>query len=154
LNELIRLACAGARIHLSDRIRPCEGETLERLAAECEAGGTRLVYYHHAEFGPNLTGLSRRRAWVHLKERSLPDGEARRLFWDILKSSGTRARFILYSRGRLDPRILGDFLNAGAFLLFQQEQFDYRSPFRALERFAARRRLPITAYYLYPDFLL
>jgi hypothetical protein len=152
--DLYRLGGEGAHIHLSNRERQRQPEMLMRLAEECADAGSRLVYYHHGQLPPEFEELARRRFWIHLAESSLPEEEDRKRFLDILRSPRTRTRFVLFSEATHEALWLRDIMQAGAFLLFQNQQFDYRSPYAPLKRQAARRRLPPRAYYLYPQFML
>jgi hypothetical protein len=124
------------------------------LAEECESGGSHLVVYHHGPFGPEMGGLAEADLWFHLDEQSLTDPQAGEFFLDVLKSGRRRARFILFSEGSSDALWLKDVIAAGAYVRFQRKQFDYRSPYKPLEVEASRRKLPHTAYYLHPTFLL
>jgi hypothetical protein len=153
-SHLFQLGRAGAYLHASNRdLERGPGELL-LLAEECEAGGSRLVYYHHGPFVPELTELAAANLWFHLEEQSLAVPDDRELFLDVLKSSGNRAHFVLFSEGKSEALWIKEVLAAGVYVRFQRKQFDYRSPFRPLERAAARKKLPHTAYFLYPTFLL
>ena len=153
-DHLLRLGRAGAFLHVSNRERKRDPVMLLRLAEECEAGGSHLVAYHHGPFDPETAELSAASLWLHLDERSLAEGEGRELFLDMLKSPRSRARLVLFSEGRSEALWLREVLAAGAFVRFQRKQFDYRSPYKPLEKAAARKKLPHTAYYLHPTFLL
>ena len=153
-NPLLRLGRAGAYIHVSNREQNRSPDMLLALAAECEAGGSHLVIYHHGPFGPEMVELAGANLWLHLDERSLAESDAREFFLDVLKSRGSRARFVLYSEGKSEAPWLKEVLAAGAYLRFQGKQFDYRSPYRSLEWAASRKKLVHTAYFLHPTFLL
>jgi hypothetical protein len=152
--DLYRLGEGGACIHLSNRTRTRNPEMLMRVAEECGAAGSRLIYYHHGPLPAELEEMARRRLWFHLAESSLPQEEDRMRFLDVLRSPRTRTRFVLFSEAAHPALWLRDIMQAGAFLRFQNLQFDYRSPYAPLKRQAARRRLPARAFYLYPQFLL
>ena len=153
-NPLLRLGRAGAYLHVSNREQKRSPEVQLALAAECEAGGSHLVIYHHGPFGPEMTELAGANLWLHLDERSLADSDARDFFLDMLKSRGSRARFVLYSEGGSEALWLKEVFAAGAYVRFQRKQFDYRSPYKSLEQAASRKKLPHTAYFLHPTFLL
>ncbi len=153
-NPLLQLGRAGAYLHVSNREQNRSPDVLLALAAECEAGGSHLVIYHHGPFGPEMVELAGANLWLHLDERSLAESDAREFFLDVLKSRGSRARFVLYSEGKSEALWLKETLTAGAYLRFQGKQFDYRSPYKSLERAASRKKLPHTAYFLHPTFLL
>jgi hypothetical protein len=125
---------------------------LLRLAEECESGGSHLVYYHHSPFGPELIELIGASLWFHLDEQSLSGPEMQAFFLDVLRSSRSRARFVLFSEGKSDAVWLKEVLAAGVYVRFHRKQFDYRSPLRPLENAAAKKKLPHTAYYLHPIF--
>ncbi len=152
--DLYRLGGGGAYIHLSNRNRARNPALLMRLAEECARAGSRLVYYHHGPLPGEFEELVRRRLWFHLAESSLPGEEDRRRFLDVLRSPRTRTRFILFSEGAYEALWFKDVMQAGAYLRFQNRQFDYRSPYAPLKRRADRRRPPSSAFYLYPQFLL
>ncbi len=151
---LFQLGAGGAFIHVSDHETIREGENLERLALECRSGGSSLVYYTHREFSPDLGALAAHKLWIHLSEKSFAQAEAQSQFLDLLKSARTQARFVLFSQGERDALWLQELVSAGVYLIFQNKQFDYRSAYKAIERKAARRHLPHSAYYLYPDIML
>lgn len=152
--DLFRLGRGGAYIHVSNREQALDPAALERLAAECEAGGSHMIFYVHGGFLPDWQDLARCRFWCHLDESSLADPESRTAFEEVLKTSRLRARFVLMTTGKLEALWLKDLMRAGVFLRFYNNQFDYRSPYAPLENASAKKRLPITAYYLYPDYLL
>lgn len=152
--DLYRLGRGGAYVHVSNREQALDPAALERLARECEAGGAHLVFYIHGGFSPDWRDLARCRIWCHMHESSLADPESRTAFEDVLKLSRLRARFALLTEGTLDALWLKDLQRAGVFLRFQKKQFDYRSPYSPLKQASSGKRLPITAYYLYPDYLL
>ncbi len=151
---LFQLGAGGAFIHVSNHETPREGETLESLALECRSGGSSLVYYAHREFDSDLAALAAQKLWIHLNEKSFSQEEARSQFLDLLNSARTQARFVLFSQGEQDALWLQELVSAGVYLIFQNKQFDYRSAYKAIEKKAAHRHLPHTAFYLYPDIML
>jgi hypothetical protein len=40
-------------------------------------------------------------------------------------------------------------MKTGAFVLFKSSLYDYKSPFRVLERESRKRKIDFRAYYLY-----
>ncbi|MGB2905557.1 MAG: hypothetical protein WBB73_00550 [Candidatus Aminicenantaceae bacterium] len=149
---LSRLGRTGGYLHVSDRENARDPDMLLRLAEECESGGSHLVYYHHSPFGPELIELIGASLWFHLDEQSLSGPEMQAFFLDVLRSSRSRARFVLFSEGKSDAVWLKEILAAGVYVRFHRKQFDYRSPLRPLENAAAKKKLPHTAYYLHPIF--
>lgn len=151
---LFQLGAGGAFIHVSNREAARDWKALETLALECRSGGSHIVYYFHGDFNSDLGDLAAHKLWIHLSEESFAQAEARSQFLDLLKSSRTQARFVLFSQGEQDARWLQELFFAGAYIIFLKKQFDYRSPYKAIERKAVRRQLPHTAFYLYPDIML
>jgi len=151
---LYQLGAGGAYIHVSNRETARDGKALERLAEECRSGGSHLVYYHHGVFASDLGNLAAQKLWFHLSEESFEQADAQGEFLDLLKSARTQARFVLFSQGKQNAIWLQEIVSAGVSLIFQKKQFDYRSPYKAIERKAERRQLPHTAFYLYPDIML
>ena len=151
---LFQLGRSGAYLHVSNREQKRGPDVLLSLAEECEAGGSHLVAYHHGPFGPEMAELAGANLWLHLDERSLAESDARELFLDVLNSKGSRAHFVLFSEGKSEALWLKEVLAAGVYVRFHRKQFDYRSPYRPLEKAASRKKLPHTAYFLYPTFLL
>lgn len=152
--DLFRLGRSGAYVHVSNREHALDPGALEQLARECEAGGAHMVFYAHGEFSSDWQDLARCRLWCHVDESSLAAPESRTAFEEVLKTSRQRARFVLLTEGKLDALWLQDLMRAGVILRFQKKQFDYRSSYSPLEKASSGKRLPITAYYLYPDYLL
>jgi hypothetical protein len=144
----------GVHIYLTNREASLDFGQLGRLAETCQAGGTRLVYYHHGAFVPELEDLARSPLWIHLSDDSLREQEAAVALLDLVTSSATRAEFVLMIQGGIEYQPLKDLLSAGAYVQFQRAQFDYRSPFKELERAAAKRRPDFRAFYLYPSVML
>jgi len=152
--DLLGLGRSGAYIYITNRIQAPELDFLERLARECEAGGSHLVLYIHGGFSPQWLDLFQCRMWFHMDENSFVESEARAFFRDALRSSRVRSRFVLLTQGVSDALWLKESREAGVYLRFQKKQFDYRSPYKPLELASLRKRLPVTSYYLYPDILL
>jgi hypothetical protein len=148
------LGRSGAYLHLSDRKHERDPGLLRRLSVECASGGCSLVYYNHRPFLPEMLDLIGEPLWIHLDETSLASTEMQARFLDGIRSSRSRARFVLYSEGESDAAWLEEVFAAGVHVRFHRKQFDYRSAYRPLEDAAAKRKLPHTAYYLHPTFLL
>ncbi len=151
---LLALAKDGIHIYLSNREHAQDFEQLGQLAESCHSGGTRLVYYHHGELVPELQELVRFPLWLHLSDLSLQEEASATTLLDLLSSSSRQAEFVLSIEKNLDHIVLKDILAAGAYVLFQRAQFDYRSPFKELEKAAAKRQPGYTAFYLYPNVML
>jgi hypothetical protein len=154
LQLLSDLGRSGAYLHVSDRVHERDPAALLRLSEECATGGSSLVYYRHRPYLPELLDLIETPLWFHMDETSLVSPEMQALFLDTLRSSRSRARFVLFSEGKSAAPWLEEIFAAGVHLRFHRKQFDYRSPYRPLEDAAAKKNLPHTAYYLHPTFLL
>lgn len=150
---LINLGQCGVYIHISNREFPRDFHLLEQLGEACHTGGSRLIYYHHDLLPSEIEEVARKDAWIHLADKSIPEKEQQELLKEILGSSAYRAKFVVYVEKGLDAIICKELIEAGAYVFFQKKQYDYRSPFRPLEKAASRRRLDFKAYYLYPTFL-
>lgn len=144
----------GVHIYVSNREAPLDFELLGRIAESCRAGGTRLVYYHHGAIVPEMGELVRLPIWMHLPDSSLREQDAAAAFMELVTSSSTQAEFVLFLKELLERQLLQDLLAAGVYVQFLRAQFDYRSPFKDLERAAAKRHPDFKAFYLYPSVML
>jgi hypothetical protein len=154
LAELLTLARDGVLLYVSNREAAQDFEHLSSLAEACRTGGTRLVYYHHGEIVPEFQELVRFPLWLHLNDRSLHQEAGAEAVLGWLTSSTSQVDLVLSIEKEPDYLLLKDILAAGAYVLFRNAQFDYRSPLKELERAAAKRRPPFTAFYLYPHVTL
>jgi len=152
-DALAEAAQTGVDIHVSNREQPRGLEALAGLAYACRRAGARLVYYHHGPVGAGLETLTGNGGWVHLSDEAVPRGEGLAGFLDAARDAAAAgSAIVLHVGDGLDAPAVEDFMEAGAFVIFRNPH-DFRSPFRALERRAARRKLDNRAYYLTPDFL-
>jgi len=102
----------------------------------------------------SLEELARNGVWFHATEKLFKKAEERALVLDRLKEAiSAGLRLVLHVEKGLDYSLLRDIIKAGSFVLFRSTLFDYRSPFKALERKAKQKKLDFRSYYLYPDFL-
>ena len=151
---LQELARGGIYLHITNREMERDLIMLSKLAEDCLASGSRLIYYHHGPFVPGLEELGRSRAWIHISDKSIQSEKDHVMLMDLvrsLRSSGTN--LVLYLERGMDYLTLQDIVDAGGFVLFKTAQIDYRSPLKKLERAAAKKKLDFRAYYLYPTFL-
>jgi hypothetical protein len=145
----------GVDVHLSNREQTRDLTGLAAVADHFRKAGSRFVYYHHGSPAAALAGLGRSGAWVHLSDRDFPAGGGGEPVTDIAAEAAAAGSGLVIhlERGLPAKRVL-ELLKAGAFVLFRTPPADLKSPLRALERQARRRRLDRRSFYLYPDFLL
>ena len=152
--DLQNLGRAGIYVHVTNRQKEREIAQLNELAFACRRGGSWLVYYHHGPLEFSLEEMARSRAWIHASERIFQEAEDPALILDSLKSAvSTGLRCVLHVEKGLDASLLQDVINAGTWILFKSSLFDHKSPLRALEKKARRKKLDYRAYYLYPNIL-
>ncbi|MBU4203135.1 MAG: hypothetical protein KKD59_04180 [Acidobacteria bacterium] len=137
-----QLAGSGIYLHLTNREIPHPFSMLNELAFECAGAGSWLVYYHTGALVNDLADVAGSGAWIHLSGVSLEtDGDAL-LLLDLLKSARSAGTgIVLHIESRVTLTWLRDFLQAGGYLQFRKQYFDYRSPYRAVED-QARRKVP------------
>ena len=153
-SELQEMGRCGVYLHITNREKTRELSQLSELAYACRKGRAWLVYYYHGLLEPSFSELGRNGAWIHVSDRNLSKTEDPVLILDRVKSLlASGARLVIHLEKELDLSLLHDILAAGVIILFKSLLFDYKSPFRSLERKAAKRKLDFRAYYLYPTFL-
>ncbi len=144
----------GIYIHLTNRQNERDSLQLSELAFACQRGGSWLVYYHFGSLEFSFEEFARNGAWIHTSEQIFKDAEDKSLIVDNLKAAiSTGLRYVLHVEKGLDISLLDDLMSAGAFILFKFSLFDRKSPFRALEEKARRKKPDFRAYYLYPNIL-
>lgn len=152
--DLKDMGRSGIYFYLSNREMKREISKLNELAHACRKGGSWLVYYIHGLLENSLEELARNDPWIHITDKIFQDAEDPTLILDKLKSViSAGANIVLHVEKGLDLSLLRDIIKAQAVVLFKSSLFDYRSPFRALERKTRKRKLDFRAYYLYPTFL-
>jgi hypothetical protein len=145
----------GVDIHLSDRERARDLAGLAGIAYVCRKAGSRFVYYHHGLPEAGLADLGRSGAWIHLSDQNLKAGGGGALVADIAaEAAASGSGLVIHLQKGLAAERVRELLKAGAFVLFRTPPADLRSPLRALEKQARRRRPDRRSFYLYPDFLL
>jgi hypothetical protein len=153
-SSLLEMGRNGIYLHLTNRERKRDINRLGELAFACRRGKSWLVYYHHGALEGPLEELARNGVWLHATERIFKEAEDKALVLDRLKASMSAGlRLVLHVEKQLDYSLLRDIIKAGSFILFRSSLFDYRSPFKALERKVIQKKLDFRSYYLYPDFL-
>jgi len=144
----------GIYLHITNRERQRDIFQLNELAYACRKGGSWLVYYHHGPLEASFSELGRNGTWVHVSDQYLLRTDDTTPVLDQVKSLLTsRLNLVLHLEKGLDFSLLRKVMAAGAFVLFKSSLFEYKSPFRILEREARRKKLDFRAYYLYPAFL-
>ncbi|UCC38405.1 MAG: hypothetical protein JSV96_11255 [Candidatus Aminicenantes bacterium] len=152
--ELKNLARNGVYFYITNRERKLSFSALNELAHACLRGRSWLVYYHFGPIEPALEELGLNGAWIHITDQSFYEDGDTNFVLDAVKSSlSSGMRMVVHVEKELDYSILRDIMSAGAYVLFKYSLFDYKSPFRSLEREARKRKPDFRACYLYPNFL-
>lgn len=152
--DLKDMGRSGIHFYLSNREMKREISKLNELAYACRKGGSWLVYYLHGSLENSLEDLARNETWIHVTDQIFQEPENPTLVLDKVRAAvSAGAKLILHVEKGLDLSLLRDVIKTQAFVLFKSSLFDYKSPFRALERTARKRKLDFRAYYLYPTFL-
>ncbi len=152
--DLKEMGRNGIYFYLSNREMKREISQLAELAHACRKGGSRLVYYLHGSLENSLEDLARNETWIHVTDQIFQETEDPTLVLDKVRAAvSAGAKLILHLEKGLELSLLRDVIKTKAFVLFKFSLFDYKSPFRALERTARKRKLDFRAYYLYPTFL-
>ncbi len=153
-SELQEMGRCGIYLHITNREKPRDLSQLSELAFTCQKGRSWLVYYHHGLLEPSFSELGRNGAWIHVSDQDLPQTENTILFLDQLKAFlAAGVNLVIHLEKGMDLSLFPDVMATGVFVLFKSSLFDYKSPFRILERKAAKRKLDFRTYYLYPGFL-
>ena len=153
-SSLLRLAGAGVYIHVTNREHVRDLAALNDIAHACLKAGSWLVYYHHGVLSDDIINLAESGSWIHLAETSLTEKNSIQVLRDVLKSAKTAGTgVVLYIEKKIDISWLWDILKSGGFLLFKNEHFDYRSPYRAVEEEAVQNKLDHRAYFLHTTHL-
>lgn len=154
LSGLESLGASGVYIYLSNKDHERKLSDLTLLADLCQRRQSRLVYYHHKDFNPDLFELGRAGAWIHISDKSIKDRDEVAVLTDVIHAArNSGSNVCLHVEGETESLILEDLQKAGAFLIFKSALIDYRSPLRPLEEKAREQKLDTSAYYLYPVFL-
>ncbi len=149
LGSLLTLAGDGADIHTSNIAGPRDFAAMGEIADAARSGGARCVYYHHGSLTEAILDLAGRGAWIHVADDSLRGGEAMELALGIARAArGRRSGLAVHVGSGLPLADLEGLFDAGARLLFRTPPSDFKSLQRPLERKAARRTLPLRAFFL------
>jgi len=152
--DLKDMGRSGIYFYLSNREMKREISKLNELAHACRKGGSWLVYYLHGSLENSLEDLARNETWIHVTDQIFQEPEDPTLVLDKVRSViSAGAKLILHVEKGLDLSLLRDVIKTQAFVLFKSSLFDYKSPFRALERKTRKRKPDFRSYYLYPAFL-
>jgi len=153
-SEVVNLARSGVYIHVTNRKEMADPHLLADLAAHCRRGGSRLIYYHHGPLEHSLVELGRNGAWVHLYDRSLEGEENAASARDLLRgASAAGGGLVIHWKKGMSLSFLDEMLRSGARVVFGPALFDFKSPYRALEKKARRKTLDFRTYYLSPTVL-
>ncbi|NIM59580.1 MAG: hypothetical protein GTO16_11660, partial [Candidatus Aminicenantes bacterium] len=108
----------------------------------------------HGSLENSLEELARNETWIHVTDQIFQGHEDPTLVLEKIKSvMSAGAKLILHVEKGLDFSLLRDVIKTQAYVLFKSSLFDYRSPFRALEKKTRKRKPDFRSYYLYPTFL-
>jgi hypothetical protein len=152
--ELQKIGINGIYLHLTNRENKRELSQLNDLAYACRKGGSWLVYYHHGVLESSFEELGKNDAWIHVTDDSLKESEDGTQVLDKVKSLlSSGAKLVIHMEKGLDFLLLRDIMKTGAFVLFKSSLYDYKSPFRVLERESRKRIVDFRAYYLYLSLL-
>ncbi|MGB2763463.1 MAG: hypothetical protein WBC02_05565 [Candidatus Aminicenantaceae bacterium] len=152
--DLLEMGRTGIYLYCTNRVREREIAQLNELAYACKKGGGWLVYYHNGTLEHSFEELGRNGAWIHITDLSIRESENAALVLDELKFLlSVGLNLVLHLENEMDFSLLRDVIRAGALVLFKSSLFDYKSPFRELEKEVKRKNLDFRAYYLYPTFL-
>ena len=153
-SDLKDMGRIGIYLHLTNRERKRDLSQLNELAYACRKGGSWLVYYLHGSLESSLEELGRNGVWIHISDQSLQELEDPTFVINKVKSViSAGAKLVLHLEKGLDFSLLCKIAKTGTFILFKFSIFDYKSPFRILEKKARKRKLDFRAYYLYTTFL-
>jgi len=153
--DIVSLGLRGAYLYTSNKERERDLSLLNQLAASCCFGKSRLVYYHHGVLDPALIEVGGNGAWIHISDNSIQSEEDHPVLMEIVKSTrSSGANIVIYLEKKPDYMLFQKVIKAGAHVLFDRIQVDYRSPLKELEQAAARKKLDSRAYYLYPTSML
>lgn len=152
IQNLCNLGARGAFIHLANRKKE-ELALLTNLGVECHRGGSWLVYYHQGPLEEELASLADTGAWLHLSSQQIKEEDTRFLLELVKLSQSHGGNVVLYVENELSVIFLRDMIKAKAFLIFPQQLYDYRSPYRPFQDLARQMKLDFRAYYLYPRLL-
>jgi len=153
--DLMKLGRCGIYIHLSDKEAKNDPAELEKTAFSCRKGGSWLVYYHRGVLEKSLGSLTENGAWIHILSDRIQNEEHVMLVKDITAAARSMgSNMIIHSDGPAEWNILEDLIEEKVVFIPKTRCFDYKSPYKFLEKVIARTRLPFQSYYLYPDIML
>ena len=148
------MAESGIYVALSDRAQPREPGTVLDLAASGRRGKCPLVYYHHRPLVPWLEDLGREGAWIHVVAPAKDEAADLPLLRRAAAAAAAAGQgLVLHVERPVDPFVVGDLFDAGAFGVFETPPTDFKSLSRPLEERAARRPPGRRAGYLYREFM-
>jgi len=151
---LITIARSGAYIYVSSWEAETEWSALNELARCCREGNTRLVYYHHGPLDPIFEEIGSHGPWIHITDKVI-DRENLQLLLDTCQNANLNGGgLIVHLNSEVEYDLVEDLVEGGAHILFLYAQFDYKSPFKELEKRVPKKTYDFRAYYLQHDFFL
>jgi hypothetical protein len=155
LLEPVNLGRNGIYIHLSDKETERNMAELDEVAYSCRQGGSRLVYYHHGSLMMEMERLAENGTWIHILSDQIQEEEHVLLVKNIGALARTRgANVVVHSEEAAELNILEDLIRANLVLIMKRQQFDFKSPFKSLEKTLSRMKLDSRAFYLYPEVMI
>ncbi|MFW6140110.1 MAG: hypothetical protein ACOC5S_02005 [Acidobacteriota bacterium] len=151
---LTAIARRGAYIYVSNKNDETELSAVCHLAGCCREGNTRLVYYHHGPLDPVFEDIGGQGAWIHITDKSI-DREHLELLRDTCQiCHSNRGGLIVHLEDEVEYDLVEKLIEVKAHVLFLYAQFDYKSPFKELEKRVRKRNYDFRAYYLHHDFFI
>ncbi|MFO7981377.1 MAG: hypothetical protein R6V00_11195 [Candidatus Aminicenantes bacterium] len=151
---LVTMARTGAHIYVTNREDKTELAALKDLAGCCREGNTRLVYYHHGSLDPILEDIGSHGAWIHITDKSIDRENLLLLLETCQKANLNGGGLIVHLEDEVEYDLAEELIEAGASVLFLYAPFDYKSPFKELEKRVGKKKYDFRAYYLQHDFFL
>jgi hypothetical protein len=151
---LVTIARSGAQIYVTNREDKTELGALNELAGCCREGNTRLVYYHHGALDPIFDEMGSHGPWIHITDKSIDRENLSLLLATCRKANLNGGGLIVHLEDEAEYDLVEELIEVKAHVLFLYAQFDYKSPFKELEKRVSKKDYDFRAYYLQHDFFL
>ncbi|MFQ6037917.1 MAG: hypothetical protein ACE5LV_04795, partial [Candidatus Aminicenantales bacterium] len=153
-SDLLNLARSGVYLHVSNREDVRDFRGMEMLADACRAGGGWLVSYHHGPLDPQLIRVAENGAWIHVSDRSFGAPESEPMIEALIRAAlAAGSNLVVHWEKGMSLLLLEEVVRKGAIVLLPRARFDFKSPYRKIERRCRRQKLDFRAYYLAPSVL-
>lgn len=153
-NELTDVVRSGMDLHITNSGEKREFSVLCELAGAARRGRSYFVYYHHGEPVPELEELAGLGAWVHVSDMAIDASVSGELLVSVAaacRAAGSRT--IIHIEKGLPLHLLKKLEAAGAHLNFLSPPSGRASAQKLIEDKAAKKKLPVRAYYLTLSFI-